>query len=57
MAGMFEEAFPEKEKKRPGMPASLSAQCDEFIAGIFFIVGCRWRGLPKGAQWVQLIAG
>jgi transposase len=49
---MFEEIFPEKEKKRPGMPASNPRKVMNSLLYIL-VVGCRWCDLPRGEQWAS----
>lgn len=49
---MFEEIFPEKERRGPGRPAVHPRKVMNSLLYIL-IVGYRWCDLPKGAQWAS----
>ena len=49
---MFEEVFPEKKRKGPGMPASHPRNIMNPLLYIF-AAGRRRCGLPKGRQWAS----
>ena len=49
---MFEEVFPEKKRKGPGMPASHPSKVLNSMLYIL-ISGSRWCDLPKGVQWAS----
>ena len=49
---IFEEVFPAKKRKGPGMPASHPRKVMNSLLYIL-IVGCRWCDLPKGLQWAS----
>jgi transposase len=47
---LFEDIFPEKERKGCGMPAVHPRKI--FNALLFMLgTGCRWCDLPQGPQW------
>ena len=49
---LFEDIFPEKERKGRGMPA---AHPRKVLNSLLFILttGCRWCDLPQGPCWAS----